>query len=209
MNGFRIWTPADNGLYLHHSKRRASPGAKHALIHGLTHSPEERPSSRLRRPAGRSAPACEPATVATAGRRSGPLSRRFPLGGERYIVLLAVLILSMAGCGKRTPTYSGPPDTVRQIVMKKWAIIPERLEVPQGARVELVVSTTDVEHGLAVPGLGIREPVQPGKPAVIRFLAQTPGVYPMRCSVLCGRGHDRMKGVIIITGNTGASSVHK
>ncbi len=115
-------------------------------------------------------------------------------------LLLALgLILSMTSCGKRTPTYAGPPDTVRQIVMKKWEIDPALVEVPQGARVELVVTSMDVEHGIAVPGLGIREPVQPEHPAVIRLLAQTPGVYPMRCSVLCGRGHDKMTGAIVIT----------
>lgn len=111
-------------------------------------------------------------------------------------------LLSMTGCGKKTPMYAGPPDTVIAIVMKKWEIKPDRIQVPQGAKVELVVSTADIEHGLGVPGLGINEPVQPGKPAVVRFLAQTPGVYPMRCSILCGRGHDQMTGVIVIEANT-------
>jgi cytochrome c oxidase subunit II len=94
--------------------------------------------------------------------------------------------------------YSGPPDTVLPVVMKKWAIVPARIVVRQGARVELVVSTADVEHGFAVPALGVNEPVQPGKPAAVRFLAQTPGVYPMRCSIACGRGHDQMTGAIVI-----------
>lgn len=105
----------------------------------------------------------------------------------------------MSGCRKKTPTFDGPPDTVRQMVMKKWEIVPKRLVLPQGARVELVVSSTDVEHGLAVPGLGINEPVQPEHPAVIRFLAQNPGIYPMHCSIACGRGHDQMIGEIVIT----------
>ncbi len=105
----------------------------------------------------------------------------------------------MSGCRKKTPSFDGPPDTVRQIVMRKWEIVPNRVFIPQGARVELVVSSTDVEHGLAVPGLGINEPVQPEHPAVIRFLAQTPGTYPMHCSIACGRGHDRMIGEIVIT----------
>jgi cytochrome c oxidase subunit 2 len=146
MNGFRIWTAADNGAFLH-SKRRTARQSK---------------------------------------------TRQALLGALG-------LILSMSGCGKRTPTFSGAPDTVRQIIMKKWEIVPNRLEIPQGARVELVVSSTDVEHGLAVPGLGINEPVQPEHPAVIRFLAQTPGTYPMHCSIACGRGHDRMTGAIVIT----------
>ena len=121
----------------------------------------------------------------------------------------AALLLAGSGCGKRTPTYSGPPDTVRSVIMKKWAIVPNRLEFRQGARVELVVSTIDVEHGIDVPGLGIREPIQPGKPAVIRFLAQTPGTYPMRCSIACGRGHDKMTGaIVILSGPAPAGAAH-
>jgi cytochrome c oxidase subunit II len=146
MNGFRIWTAADNRDSLH-TKRRAPHRSK----------------------------------------------------ATPTLLLAMGLIVSMSGCGKKTPTFAGPPDTVRQIVMKKWEIDPARVEVPQGARVELVVSSIDVEHGIAVSGLGINEPVQPEHPAVIRFLAQTPGTYPMRCSVLCGRGHDKMTGAIVIT----------
>jgi cytochrome c oxidase subunit 2 len=82
--------------------------------------------------------------------------------------------------------------------MKKWEIVPGRIEVPQGARVELVVSTADIEHGFEVRGLGINEPVQPGRITVIRFLAQTPGTYAARCSIACGRGHDQMTGAIVI-----------
>ena len=133
--------------------------------------------------------------------RAGNRSKAGRPGAKATPALLIALGLSvwMSGCRKKTPTFEGPPDTVRQIVMKKWEIDPGRLEVSQGARVELVVSSTDVEHGIAVPGLGINEPVQPEHPAVIRFLAQTPGTYPMRCSVLCGRGHDAMVGEIVIT----------
>jgi heme/copper-type cytochrome/quinol oxidase subunit 2 len=126
--------------------------------------------------------------------------RQPPSRAKNALVLFGTvpLLVLMTGCGRRTPTYSGPPDTVLPVLMKKWAIVPARIVVREGARVELVVSTADVEHGLAVPGLGINEPVQPGKPAAIRFLAQTPGVYPMRCSIACGRGHDQMTGAIVI-----------
>jgi cytochrome c oxidase subunit 2 len=119
--------------------------------------------------------------------------------GAALLLLSLPLFLLIPGCGKKTPMYAGPPDTVLSVVMKKWAILPDRIVIRQGARVEMVVSTIDVEHGIAVPGLGINEPVQPSKPAVIRFLARTPGTYPMHCSILCGRGHDKMTGVIVIT----------
>lgn len=128
-----------------------------------------------------------------------------PSAGASRLTLLAALALAfflpLGGC-KRTPSYAGPPDTVITVVMKKWAIIPDRIVVPRGARVEFIVHTADVEHGFNVPALAINEPVQPNKPATIRFLAQTPGTYPMRCSIACGKGHDKMTGSIVITPST-------
>jgi cytochrome c oxidase subunit 2 len=117
------------------------------------------------------------------------------------VALAAAFFLPLTGC-HRTPSYSGAPDTVITVVMKKWAIIPNRIVIPRGARVELIVHTADVEHGFNVPALAINEPVQPNKPARIRFLAQTPGTYPMRCSIACGKGHDKMTGSIVITPST-------
>jgi len=115
-----------------------------------------------------------------------------------YAWLALLLLGALAGC-RHTPTYAGPPNLVIHLLMKKWAIVPNRIVVPQNARVELIVTTADVEHGIAVPGLAINEPVQPGWTTVVRFLAQKPGVYPMRCSIACGRGHDHMTGEIVIT----------
>ena len=79
------------------------------------------------------------------------------------------------------------------------AIEPRRIEVPEGDVVELDITSTDVEHGIAVAGLGIREPVQPGRPTVVRFRAKTTGTYVMSCSVLCGKDHDQMTGEIVVS----------
>jgi heme/copper-type cytochrome/quinol oxidase subunit 2 len=114
-------------------------------------------------------------------------------------MLLAVVVMGPLAACRHTPTYAGPPNLVVHMLMKKWAIVPSRVIVPQGAKVELIVTTADVEHGLAVPGLAINEPVQPGWTTVVRFLALKPGVYPMHCSIACGRGHDKMTGEILIT----------
>jgi cytochrome c oxidase subunit II len=120
------------------------------------------------------------------------------------LVLAMLLPLMAAGC-RQAPQDDAPPDVIRQVVMKKWAIVPNRIEVQQGQEVELVVTSTDVEHGIAIPKLNIREPVQPGRPTVVRFRAVNVGSYPMRCSVLCGRGHDQMTGVIVVTASAVAS----
>lgn len=117
--------------------------------------------------------------------------------GTAAKALLSLLLLALTACS-HTPTYSGPPNLVIPVLMKKWVIVPSRIVVPQGAHVELIVTSGDIEHGIAVPALDINEPVQPRKPAYVRFLALRPGTYPMRCSILCGRGHDKMTGEIVI-----------
>jgi heme/copper-type cytochrome/quinol oxidase subunit 2 len=130
---------------------------------------------------------------------------------KRSVAALLALIsaILLAGC-RHTPTYTGSPNLIIHMVMKKWAIVPNRVVVPQGAKVELIVITSDVEHGIAVPGLAINEPVQPGWTTAVRFLAVKPGVYPMHCSIACGRGHDQMTGEIVITPATAAvTPVHK
>ncbi len=82
--------------------------------------------------------------------------------------------------------------------MEQYDIWPDVVHIPLGSYVEFTVTSSDIEHGLAVDGLGINEPVQPGRTTIIRFLADKPGTYTMRCSVLCGKGHDKMRGTIII-----------
>jgi cytochrome c oxidase subunit II len=114
------------------------------------------------------------------------------------LLIALVLPLILQSC-KRSPPDHTPPDVIKTITMKKWAIEPNRIEVPQGDEVELVVRSTDVEHGIAVPKLGIREPVQPDEPTIVKFRAKDAGTFTMSCSVLCGKGHDRMTGVIVVT----------
>lgn len=107
-------------------------------------------------------------------------------------VLCLAFVLGAAGC------ESSKPDVVIPVVMKKYAFVPAEIRVKKGQLVELDVSTADVQHGFYVPELGIREPIQPHKPARIVFRADRAGVFPMSCSIICGAGHDDMKGQIIV-----------
>ena len=105
-------------------------------------------------------------------------------------ILLLTLMLT-AGC-------DSTPDLTIAVVMRKFAIEPAEIRVKKGQRVRLEISTADVQHGFHVPDLNIREPVQPGRPAVVVFTAERRGEYPVMCSILCGKGHDDMKAVIIV-----------
>ncbi len=103
-----------------------------------------------------------------------------------------LIALSLAGCN------SGKPDVVVSVVMKKYAFDPAVIRVKKGQVVELEISTADVQHGFSVPDLGIKEPIQPHRPAKVIFKADRAGVFPMTCSIICGPGHDDMAGQIIV-----------
>jgi cytochrome c oxidase subunit 2 len=82
--------------------------------------------------------------------------------------------------------------------MKQWEMVPETVVIARNAKVELTIESDDVEHGFAVSELDIDESVRKGKPAVVRLIVGQAGVYVMRCSILCGRGHDQMRGRILV-----------
>jgi cytochrome c oxidase subunit 2 len=107
------------------------------------------------------------------------------------LVILVALLPLLAGCGHE-------PDVKLSVTMKKYAIEPAEIRVKRGQRVQLTVSTLDVQHGFYVPGLGVKEPVQKNRPAVVIFKADRAGEYPVQCNIICGPGHDDMRAKIIV-----------
>jgi heme/copper-type cytochrome/quinol oxidase subunit 2 len=108
------------------------------------------------------------------------------------LFVLACLLLA-AGCQKKSPA-----DEHIRVVMKKYTIEPAVIRVKAGERVELEITTADVQHGLDIPALGIKEPIQPGKTTVINFKAPVKGEYNMACGVICGPHHDDMVGKLVV-----------
>jgi cytochrome c oxidase subunit II len=107
-------------------------------------------------------------------------------------VLFSLLILS-AGCQKaKTPAQQ------INVVMKKYDIQPTVIHVKRGEPVELDVTTSDVQHGLDVPDLGIKESVQPGRTTRINFTPQKQGEFKVVCGVICGPHHEDMTGKLVV-----------
>ena len=82
--------------------------------------------------------------------------------------------------------------------MKKYEIQPSEIHVKQGETVEFHVTAIDVQHGFDVPDLGIKESVQPSHPAVFTYTADKKGEFTVKCGILCGAGHDRMRATLIV-----------
>jgi heme/copper-type cytochrome/quinol oxidase subunit 2 len=109
-----------------------------------------------------------------------------------YLVLLSFLCV-LSGCQKKIPA-----DEHIQVTMKKYAIEPSLIRVKSGEIVELEIRAVDVQHGLDIPELGIKAPVQPGRPTSITFKAPAKGEYRIACGVICGPHHDDMVGKLVV-----------
>jgi heme/copper-type cytochrome/quinol oxidase subunit 2 len=126
-----------------------------------------------------------------------PMMRFQRLKRLLYVVISAIALsplpLAPTGCAK-------PVTVARRIdvTMKKYDIQPAEIHLNHGETVEFHVSTSDVQHGFDVPRLGIKESVQPGRPAVFSYIADQKGEFEVKCGILCGSGHDRMRAKLVV-----------
>ena len=70
--------------------------------------------------------------------------------------------------------------------------VDERLVVPAGAVVKLILTSNDVIHSFAVPAFWIKMDTVPGRLNETWFKVDKPGVYFGQCSELCGARHAYM-----------------
>ena len=96
----------------------------------------------------------------------------------------------------------GPPaQGVRtiQVVAKRFGFEPSRIEVAEGERVRLVVTSADGVHGVEIQKFNVNQRIpRGGEPVTIEFVASAAGEYPIACSQYCGDGHDDMKGALVV-----------
>ena len=113
---------------------------------------------------------------------------------RNLLMILLCFLLGAAGCQNK-----GTPGAERiKVVMKKYTIDPAIIHVRAGQTTDLEVSSADVQHGFDVPGLGIKEPVRPGQPAIITLKSPPKGEYNVVCGILCGPRHDDMQAKIVV-----------
>ena len=111
-------------------------------------------------------------------------------------VLLLVLVsaLSLAGCNRQPK-----PEPIHiQVTASRYTFQPPVIHIKKGQDVMLEISTSDVQHGFEVKELGIDEPIQKGKPALVNFKADKPDESKVECCIICGPGHEHMQGKIIV-----------
>ena len=137
---------------------------------------------------------------------------RRPVGLTISVVLL-VFALQCAIRALAAP-QAGPPRII-EVTAKKYEFSPTEIRVKKGERVELKVHSVDETHGIKIevypegdkakvtPGLIFESPETNGKveknvDQVLDFVAAAPGTYGFKCAKLCGMGHGRMQGKLIV-----------
>ena len=111
-----------------------------------------------------------------------------------FCIFAALCALILAACARKqgvTPVHIA-------VTMRKFAIEPHVIRVKRGQNVVLDVTSKDVLHGFQVEELGINEPIQPGKGAVIPLDTSKKGASKVSCSIVCGAGHDDMSAIITV-----------
>jgi len=92
----------------------------------------------------------------------------------------------------------GEPRII-DVVAKRFAFEPARIEVSEGERIRLVVTSADGVHGVAIKKFRVEKSVpRGGQPITIDFVASAAGEYPILCSEYCGNGHEDMTGMLVV-----------
>ena len=105
---------------------------------------------------------------------------------------------------QQDPAAASAPREI-PVVAKKFSFEPARVDVIEGERIRLVVTSADGVHGLEIKKFHVNKKVpRGGEPITIDFVAGAPGEYPIICSEYCGNGHEEMKGTLVVAAKAGA-----
>ncbi|MEK6816691.1 MAG: cupredoxin domain-containing protein [Nanoarchaeota archaeon] len=85
------------------------------------------------------------------------------------------------------------------MIARQWEFVPDYIEVKKGDTLRIEAQSVDTLHSIAIPDLGIEKALEPGKPAVIEFIADREGEYGFKSTKYSGIGFLKMKGKIVVT----------
>ncbi len=85
-----------------------------------------------------------------------------------------------------------PDDEAKRRGEPRLLAVDERMVVPAGATVKLIVTSADVIHAFAMPAFWNKIDAVPGRLNETWFKVDRPGVYYGQCSELCGARHAYM-----------------
>ncbi len=131
------------------------------------------------------------------------------------IGFVTLLVTNTAAQQAGAPVGAGQKVQVIEVTAKRYQYDPSEIHVKKGTRVQLKLRALDRTHGFLLstypegsdgkgrPGLVLPTPqvswkLEKGQVNVVEFIADQPGTYDFKCSVICGWHHRSMKGKLIV-----------
>jgi cytochrome c oxidase subunit 2 len=123
----------------------------------------------------------------------------------QFLTLFACAAAAFA-IGNRPSSAQTAEPRIVEVTARRFAFEPSQIEATVGERLQLVVRSADGVHGVEIKKLRLKKEVPRGGEAVtIDFTATAEGSFPILCSEFCGKGHEDMKGMLIVRSASGAS----
>lgn len=84
------------------------------------------------------------------------------------------------------------------MTLQQFGFSPGNIEVPVGAKVNFIMTSKDVVHGMQVVGTNVNAMVLPGHIQSISQTFSKPGEYLILCNEYCGLYHETMATTITV-----------
>ncbi len=84
------------------------------------------------------------------------------------------------------------------MTLQIFSFTPGEIEVPKGAKVNFIITSKDVIHGIQVVDTNVNAMVVPGHVQEISQTFDEPGEYLILCNEYCGSGHQMMSATITV-----------
>jgi cytochrome c oxidase subunit 2 len=116
------------------------------------------------------------------------------------LVVAASGLIAAATLAAAKESAQEPEPRVIQVIARRFAFEPAQIDVAVDERVRLIVTSADGVHGIEVKKLKIKQEIPRGtKPVTIDFTASEPGRFPILCSEYCGKDHEAMTGMLVVS----------
>ena len=126
-----------------------------------------------------------------------------PLIARLVGLMTAVGLLTAPSASDSLAARQSPKPHTVDVVAMLFRFEPSVIEVVEGERIRLAVTSADGPHGFEIRDFNVsREIPRGGEAVIIEFTADEPGQFPVVCSAYCGEGHDDMLGALIVQART-------
>jgi cytochrome c oxidase subunit II len=85
-----------------------------------------------------------------------------------------------------------------KMTARKYRFDPNVITVKKGQHVRLIITALDRDHGFKLEAFNLNQKLKKGDASTVEFTADAAGTLPFQCSVVCGLGHHKMKGQLVV-----------